>query len=94
MSTKAINPVFRSVFCRTCDNKLTFKNILSLQNLCDRCDSDSKNIEKMSVRWAITHCCICGDKYKGMGNNALPLKDGRCCDICNYRVVIPKRLKM
>ena len=26
------------------------------------------------------------------GHNAEPLKKGRCCDDCNWRVVIPARL--
>lgn len=29
-------------------------------------------------------CCICGRKFKGYGNNPVPLKTyGRCCDECN-----------
>ena len=26
------------------------------------------------------------------GNNAQPIKDGRCCDACNWSVVVPVRL--
>lgn len=42
-------------------------------------------------------CCLCGKKIKKIGtwdegNNALPLKDGRCCDIYNLEKVIPARL--
>lgn len=37
-------------------------------------------------------CCLCKKKYQGFGNNALPLKDGRCCDGCN-NLVIAERLK-
>lgn len=52
-------------------------------------------------------CCICGvegladpnnelkvslgDKY--LGNNALPIKDGRCCDWCNENLVTPLRIR-
>jgi len=32
-------------------------------------------------------CCLCNRKYIGYGNNALPLKDGRCCDECNSKVI-------
>jgi len=32
-------------------------------------------------------CCICKKKYEGHGNNALPLKKGRCCDECNHDVI-------
>lgn len=38
-------------------------------------------------------CVICGKEYDGYGNNAQPVKDGKCCDKCNQEVVIPARLK-
>lgn len=37
-------------------------------------------------------CCICGKRYHGYGNNAEPVKDGECCDECDYNVVIPARI--
>lgn len=40
-------------------------------------------------------CCICGTEYEGIGNNPdpIPHEDGeRCCDICNYKFVIPIRI--
>jgi len=45
-----------------------------------------------------TKCCICGEliKPKGtwcLGNNAAPLKEGRCCDECDSTKVIPFRIK-
>ena len=39
-------------------------------------------------------CCICGRKFEGYGNNAEPVKEGLCCDSCNWRVVIPARLTL
>ena len=33
-----------------------------------------------------------GDVVWKHGNNAMPVNDGRCCDDCNWDVVIPKRL--
>lgn len=33
-----------------------------------------------------------GDVVWEHGNNAMPVNDGRCCDDCNWDVVIPKRL--
>ena len=48
-------------------------------------------------------CCICnkpldvkrdanGNIYWTAGNNAEPVTRGRCCDACNWRVVIPVRM--
>jgi len=40
-------------------------------------------------------CCICGRTFTGWGNNPYPVvtdKDARCCDECDYVVVIPTRV--
>ena len=37
-------------------------------------------------------CCLCDDSLSGHGNNAQPLKDGKCCPKCNLTKVIPARL--
>jgi hypothetical protein len=37
-------------------------------------------------------CVICNQDIEGYGHNAQPVKDGRCCDVCNSTVVIPARL--
>lgn len=37
-------------------------------------------------------CCICESIFEGYGNNALPIKDGTCCDKCNEIFVFPARL--
>ena len=37
-------------------------------------------------------CCICGKEYTHWGNNALPVKDGRCCDECNATEILQARL--
>lgn len=40
-------------------------------------------------------CCICGRKVKGYGNDPWPLKElGRCCDYCNWTVVLHERDKL
>ena len=37
-------------------------------------------------------CRICGKRFKGYGNMPDPVKqEGRCCDECNEKVVIPAR---
>lgn len=39
-------------------------------------------------------CSICFGKYNDFGNNAQPVNDGRCCDSCNWSVVIPARINL
>lgn len=39
-------------------------------------------------------CSICGKRYKGYGNNAKPVNDGRCCNDCNFKIVIPRRFEI
>lgn len=42
-------------------------------------------------------CCICGEPIKGYGNNPEPFmdaEDGRCCDGCNLKFVIPARIDL
>ena len=40
-------------------------------------------------------CCICGEVFRDFGNNPAPVKnEGRCCDECNNKVVIPKRIEL
>lgn len=38
-------------------------------------------------------CVICKKLYTGYGNNAGPVKSGQCCDSCNWKVVVPTRVK-
>ena len=38
-------------------------------------------------------CCICGQTFEGHGNNAQPVMEGVCCDLCNIARVIPERIK-
>ena len=45
-------------------------------------------------------CVICKNEIEmqpngwSEGHNAEPIKDGRCCDECNYTVVLPSRMDM
>jgi len=38
------------------------------------------------------YCVICNERLQGFGNNAQPVKFGRCCDKCDCLVVIPARM--
>ena len=39
-------------------------------------------------------CCICGELTNGFGNNAQPIKEGRCCDDCDERVIVERIKKI
>lgn len=42
-------------------------------------------------------CCICGEPIEGYGNNPEPFMsadNGRCCDGCNLKFVLPARLEI
>lgn len=42
-------------------------------------------------------CCVCGIRFKGLGNNPWPVSvdpSERCCDRCNQEAVIPARIKL
>jgi len=38
-------------------------------------------------------CSVCGWAYVGQDNDAQPINDGRCCDQCYARHVIPERAR-
>lgn len=70
------------------------------ENECSECNCCSEDncvlyrIEKIIENgyYERPKCCICGEEFEGYGNNAEPVKEGTCCDSCNYAVVIPARL--
>ena len=42
-------------------------------------------------------CCLCHEEFEGHGNNPWPVIEGeneRCCDECNWKVVVPARVNM
>lgn len=43
----------------------------------------------------LIRCSICfGELGDPWGNNAEPVNAGRCCANCNFRVVIPARIRI
>ena len=45
-------------------------------------------------------CVICKDNIQidaitkwSSGNNAEPISSGRCCNTCNYTIVVPQRMR-
>ena len=49
-------------------------------------------LEDEAQQYTFHKCCLCGKQYVGYGNDARPLSNGRCCDECNTKRVIPARL--
>tara|TARA_R110000824_G_scaffold129597_1_gene291115 strand:+ start:12381 stop:12650 length:270 start_codon:yes stop_codon:yes gene_type:complete len=50
--------------------------------------NEKGNENKMNI----SVCSICHMPFFGMGHNAQPINDGRCCNDCNSVAVIPVRL--
>lgn len=65
--------------------------IETLDNLGIKLDEDESLKEDKEENKKV--CVICGKPITGYGNNAQPVKDGKCCDKCNQEVVIPARIK-
>ena len=44
----------------------------------------------------MSHICIfCKTLKEGHGNNPFPIREnGKCCDECNQKYVIPERIKL
>ena len=38
-----------------------------------------------------TKCVICQATYTGLGHNAYPIANGKCCDVCQDTKVLPLR---
>lgn len=54
---------------------------------------DDRLVEELKEN--LNSCIICGEEFEGPGNNPVPVTDeGRCCDACNLKFVIPARLEM
>ena len=35
-------------------------------------------------------CVLCKKEFEGYGNNAEPIKKGKCCDACNEIVIMAR----
>lgn len=75
---------------RTAKNRKELEYQLSTDPDVEWYDFDEKQFNEDKDEKQI--CCICGKEYIGYGNNAEPVKAGRCCDDCNINQVIPARL--
>jgi hypothetical protein len=54
--------------------------------------SDKQREEINAIKFK---CNLCKEDATGYGNNPAPVKnEGRCCDLCNFRTVLPVRVAM
>ena len=54
--------------------------------------SETNKQNNSDNEYSIKKCCLCRKKLDNKwGNNANPLKNGRCCDNCNTSKVLPAR---
>lgn len=51
-------------------------------------------MEKTATNKADKICTLCGTSFDEWGNNAMPIKEGICCNWCNENAVIPTRIKL
>ena len=60
----------------------------------DSINAYGEKVETESLKEAREEiCCICGEPIEGYGNNPRPYKhEGRCCDACQRKFVLPARL--
>ena len=48
----------------------------------------------MRAQMPTSKCCLCGETFKGYGNNARPVRgEGVAYDACNWAIVVPQRLR-
>ena len=84
---------------KTCDTCGTRLNDMGTCPKCDDGEEDLLHNSKLTTDIEADDdfnlektCVLCGNKIFGYGNNASPVADGTCCDLCNMEKVIPARL--
>lgn len=83
-------------FRKADDGKIIDKSIQHVD--CDVHGPEIKTVSDKTIIKPVTEevetqiCVICKKEFTGYGNNAHPVAEGRCCDICNASKVIPARI--
>jgi len=93
--------VFEQIGCADCTERSglpgsTFELVLRVLALPSKClaRSDKSDSAAAAMHMMEVHTCsICGWAYVGHGNDAQPINDGRCCDQCYTRQVVPERAR-
>ena len=52
---------------------------------------NNNKIYKAMKKVKTQKCSICGHRFEGFGHNAYPINEGRCCNMCQGRIVMPIR---
>ena len=65
--------------------------VSDLSNLYNYSFMKGVSMASRTRRW---RCVLCGELTRGFGNNAAPLADGSCCDVCNYKVLSTRFRRM
>jgi len=53
-----------------------------------------EELREQEIREDIIECSICDSEIpRWEGNNAQPINSGECCEDCNYKYVVPERMK-
>ena len=47
---------------------------------------DKERLKMLDAR-KVYKCCLCKETFFGWGNNAQPIKNGKCCNNCNLKKV-------
>lgn len=72
------------------EERTKFANVDAVSD--DKFDAEYEDrlVEEVEKR-----CCICAEKFEGHGNNPEPVAhEGRCCDACNLKFVVPARIEL
>lgn len=61
-------------------------------------NTDAETIRRSAAAVPAKKCCLCGETFRGWGNNPSPVLEGRegaaACDDCNAAIVLPQRARI
>ena len=73
------------------------ENAMQLQAMLDGAFAENDRLRRedpaafaAAIQVPSMHCAMCRVQFRGYGNNAQPILDGKVCDECNITVVIQR----
>lgn len=76
------------------EERKKFANIDEVPDHVFAAEYEDRLVEGKQLKEEAESCVICGEEIDGYGNNPAPVvEEGRCCDSCNIKFVIPARLE-